>query len=144
MRGGPALGRPKNNKQCLTPSGGTAPAVPPPGKHSGWPSASTTLPGVARPIEDVDLVPVLVDISTAEDVHLRIGRLPASQRLLRKAIRLCEQAHKQGGLLSNCDLAELLGTCDSRIAHLLAEHERQQHRCSTTRHAPRRRNRINS
>jgi Protein of unknown function (DUF1670) len=75
-------------------------------------------------ISDVELVPVLLDISTAEDVQLRIDRLPAPQRLLRKAIRLCEQAHKQGGLLSNCDLAELLGTHDSRIAHVLADHER--------------------
>jgi Protein of unknown function (DUF1670) len=81
-------------------------------------------PGRYERISDVDLVPVLLDISTAEDVQLRIDRLPASQRLLRKAIRLCEQAHKQGGLLSNCDIAELLGTEDSRIAHVLAEHER--------------------
>jgi hypothetical protein len=75
-------------------------------------------------ISDVDLVPVLLDISTAEDVQMRIDRLPASQRMLRKAIRLCEQAHQQGGLLSNCDLAELLSTSDSRIAQLLSEHER--------------------
>jgi hypothetical protein len=44
--------------------------------------------------------------------------------LLRKAIRLCEQAHKQGGLLSKCDLADLLSTHDSRITHVLADHER--------------------
>jgi hypothetical protein len=75
-------------------------------------------------ISDVDLVPVLLDISTAEDVQVRIDRLPAPQRLLRKAIRLCEQAHKQGGLLSNCDLAEMLSVDDSRIAQVLAEHER--------------------
>jgi hypothetical protein len=75
-------------------------------------------------ISDVELVPVLLDISTAEDVQLRIDRLPVPQRLLRKALRLCEQAHKQGGLLSNCDLAELLGVSDSRIAQVLTEHER--------------------
>jgi len=75
-------------------------------------------------ISDVDLTPVLLDISTPEDVQRRIDRLPAAERLLRKAIRLCEQAYSQGGLLSNCDLAELLGTDDSRIAHLLAAHER--------------------
>jgi hypothetical protein len=77
-----------------------------------------------RRISDVDLIPVLLDISTAEDAQLRIDRLPAPQRLLRKAIRLCEQAHKQGGLLSNCDLAELLSVTDGWIAHLLTEHER--------------------
>jgi hypothetical protein len=75
-------------------------------------------------IADTDLVPVLLDLSTVKDVHHRIERLPAPQRLLHKALRLCQQAYEQGGLLSNCDLAELLNVADSRIAHVLAEHER--------------------
>ena len=77
-----------------------------------------------RRIVDTKLVPVLLDISTAEDVQRRIDRLPASQRLLQKALRLCAQAYQQGGLLSNCDLAELLHVDDGRIAVLLARHER--------------------
>jgi hypothetical protein len=90
-----------------------------------WMAVSLNDPPTWRQrIADVDLVPVVLDISNAEDVQLRIDRLPTPQRLLRKAVRLCEQAHQQGGLLSNCDLAELLGTCDSRIAQVLAEHER--------------------
>jgi hypothetical protein len=76
-------------------------------------------------IIDTELVPVLLDLSTAADVQQRIDRRPASQRLLHRAIRLCEQAHQQGGLLSNCDLAELLNVTDSRIAQVLSEHERQ-------------------
>jgi hypothetical protein len=81
-------------------------------------------PAWRQRIADVELVPVILDISTAEDAELRIGRLPASQRLLRKAVRLCEQAHEQGGLLSNCDLAELLRAEDSSIAQVLTDHER--------------------
>jgi len=81
-------------------------------------------PGQRQRIADTDLVPVLLDLSTAEDVRLRIERLPAPQRLLRKALRLCQQAYQQGGLLSNCDLAELLHVSDSRVAQVLAEHER--------------------
>jgi hypothetical protein len=76
-------------------------------------------------IADTELVPVFVDLCTAEDVHSRIDRLPARQRLLRKALRLCQQAYEQGGLLSNCDVAELLTTNDSMIARVLTEHERQ-------------------
>src|SRR6266446_3931030 len=76
-------------------------------------------------IIDTELVPVLLDVSTADDVQQRIDRHPTSQRLLHRAVRLCEQAHQQGGLLSNCDLAELLNVDDSRIAQVLAEHERQ-------------------
>lgn len=75
-------------------------------------------------IQDTDLVPVVLDLSVAEDVQRRIDRIPPGERLLNKALRLCQQAHKQGGLLSNCDLAELLNTDDSRIAGLLAQHER--------------------
>jgi hypothetical protein len=81
-------------------------------------------PGRRQRIADTELVPVLLDLFTAEDAQRRIDRLPAPQRLLRKALRLCEQAYNQGGLLSNCDLAELLNTNDSQIAHVLAQHER--------------------
>jgi hypothetical protein len=75
-------------------------------------------------IQDTDLVPVTLDLSTPADIERRIERTNCDGRLLSKAIRLCQQAYDQGGLLSNCDLAELLNTADSRIAHLLAQHER--------------------
>ena len=75
-------------------------------------------------IRDCKLVPVVLDLSTPEDIDLRLDRKETSQRLLTRALRLCRQAHEQGGLLSNCDLAELLNTHDSNIAHVLAAHER--------------------
>src|SRR5262249_23676953 len=50
---------------------------------------------------------------------------PVPQRLLHKALRLCEQAYQQGGLLSNCDIAELLSINDTRISEVLAAHERE-------------------
>jgi hypothetical protein len=81
-------------------------------------------PRYRQRIADTDLVPVLLDLSTADDVEQRIDRLPASRRLLHKALRLCQQAYEQGGLLSNCDLAELLSTHDAGIALVLSQHER--------------------
>jgi len=75
-------------------------------------------------IEDTDLVPVVLDLSTLEDIDRRLARESADQRLLHKALRLCEQAHKQQGLLSNSDLAEILTTSDSRVSNLIAAHER--------------------
>jgi hypothetical protein len=77
-------------------------------------------------IIDTDLVPVLLDLSTADDVQERIDRRPTSQRLMRRAVRLCEQAHQQGGLLSNCDLAELLNVDDSRIAQAITAYEQKK------------------
>jgi Protein of unknown function (DUF1670) len=75
-------------------------------------------------IRDCQLVPVVLDLSTPEDIDLRLERKTTSQRLLVRALRLCQQAYEQGGLLSNCDLAELLNTHDAQIAHVLAAHER--------------------
>lgn len=76
-------------------------------------------------IADCQLVPVILEVSNHEDVQMRIDRRPARQRLQHKAVRLCLQAHEQGGLLSNCDLAELLNASDSTIADVLTEYERQ-------------------
>jgi hypothetical protein len=91
-----------------------------------WMAVSVNDPPRQRQkIADTELVPILLDLSTADDVHRRIERLRVPQRLLHKALRLCEQAHRQGRLLSNCDLAELLNTHDSAIAKVLTEHERR-------------------
>lgn len=79
-----------------------------------------------QPIAETDLVPVVLNLSTPEDIDRRLQRKSADQRLLEKALRLCRQAHRQGGLLSNCDLAELLSVGDSRIARLLAAYECDQ------------------
>lgn len=76
-------------------------------------------------IQDTDLVPVVLELSTVEDVQRRLDRVSPGERLQAKALRLCRQAHAQGGLLSNCDLAELLSTNDSRIAAMLAAYERE-------------------
>jgi hypothetical protein len=82
-------------------------------------------PGRHRKIEDTDLVTVVLDASTPEDIQSRIDRVPPPQWRLRKAIRLCRQAYEQGGLLTNQDLSEILNFADSLIAQLLSNHERQ-------------------
>jgi hypothetical protein len=81
-------------------------------------------PRLHQRIANTKLVPVLLDISTAEDVQRRIDRCPAPERLLHKARRMCQQAYEQGGLLSNCDIAEMLHARDTAISTVLAEHER--------------------
>lgn len=76
-------------------------------------------------IADCKLLPLVLDLVTAEDIQARLDRIRPAQRLVARAVRLCQQAYEQGALLSNCDLAELLGSNDSQIASLLAEHERK-------------------
>ena len=82
-------------------------------------------PGWCQKIADTDLVTVVLDASTAEDVQSRIDRAHPRQWRLRKAIRMCRQAYEQGGLLTNTDLSEILNFADSLIAQLLANYERQ-------------------
>jgi DNA-binding CsgD family transcriptional regulator len=82
-------------------------------------------PGRHRKMADTDLVTVVLDASTPEDIQARIDRVPTSQWRLHKAIRMCRQAYEQGGLLTNYDLSEILNLSDSLIGQLLANHERQ-------------------
>ena len=82
-------------------------------------------PRFKQRVSDVRLVPVVLDLSTAEDVDARIDRCTTDEQLCRKAVRLCEQAYEQAGVLSNCDLAELLCVPDSRIASVLSSYERR-------------------
>ncbi len=78
-----------------------------------------------RRTADTKLVPVALDLSTAEDIHARLDRKTSHERLRIKAVRLCEQAHQQGALLSGSDLSELLGRDASTISHVLVGHEKQ-------------------
>lgn len=91
-----------------------------------WMAVSLEDPPARRKcIQDTKLLPVVLDVSTPNDVQARLDRLAPGQRLQQKAIRLCEQAHQQGGLLSNCDLAELLNASESRIAQLLVKAQKE-------------------
>ena len=75
--------------------------------------------------ENVRLVPVVLDLCTDQDLDAQLDRVPAPERLLRRCIRLLTQAHQQGALLSNVDLASMLAVSDSRISSLIAAHERE-------------------
>lgn len=83
-------------------------------------------PAQGKRMTHTKLIPTVLNLSTGEDIEAILNREATSERLLHKALRLCQQAHSQGALLSNCDLAELLNRSESRMANLLAAHERKQ------------------
>lgn len=90
-----------------------------------WNAVSLNDPPARRKrIRDTDLVPVILDLSTPEDIQANLDRVSPRERLRRRAQRLCEQARAQGALLSNVDLAELLNRSDCEVGRLLAAHER--------------------
>jgi hypothetical protein len=82
-------------------------------------------PATNKRLADTRLVPVVLDLFTPDDLERYLQRLPRPQRLTHQAVRLCQQAHTQGGLLSNCDLAVLLGVSDSQVAAVLTAYEKQ-------------------
>jgi hypothetical protein len=82
-------------------------------------------PARGQRLAGTHLLPVVLDLVTADDVQARLDRQTSAQRLRTRAVRLCEQAHQQGALLSDCDLATLLNVHDSQIAIQLGQHERQ-------------------
>lgn len=81
-------------------------------------------PSRGKTMADVRLIPVVLDVCTDEDLDAQLDRMPAPDRLLQRCRRICNQAYEQGALLSNIDLAFMLGAPDSRIASLLAAYER--------------------
>jgi hypothetical protein len=82
-------------------------------------------PSRGKRTADTNLIPVVLDLSTDEDILARIDRVSVEERLRMRAVRLCEQAYQQGALLSNADLAELMTGDASRIASVLTAHERK-------------------
>ncbi len=86
--------------------------------------ATEERPGWRKPLSQMELVALLLELVTDEHIEAILKREKAGARLPRRCPRLCRQAHKQGGLLSNCDLAVLPGCSDSALAPVLADYER--------------------
>jgi hypothetical protein len=82
-------------------------------------------PARNKTAENVRLVPVVLDLWTEDDLEAHMDRVSPSERLLKRCIRLHEQAYEQGALLSSVDLGGMLGVSDGRISKLLAAHERE-------------------
>ena len=82
-------------------------------------------PARGKRIADTQLVPVILELSTPADVEARLNRRSPQERLEEKLVRVCGQAYAQGGLLSNCDLAEIFHLSDAHVASVLAAHERR-------------------
>jgi hypothetical protein len=83
-------------------------------------------PAHGKRITHTELIPIVLNLSTVEDIDAILVREATAERLQRKALRLCHEAYAQGALLSNCDLAELLNKSESHIASVLTAYERQQ------------------
>jgi len=82
-------------------------------------------PARGKTAAETDMIPVVLDLATREDIDAILQRQTSDQRLLDRALRLCRQAWQQGALLSDIDLQMLLGVAACRISTLLVRHEKQ-------------------
>ena len=97
----------------------------PPRERVGWGQivwlavATDDLPGYGKRIEDTRLVPVILDLVTSADIDLLMDGRSWNDMRLARITRLCEQAHAQGGLLSQPDLALLLSQTNGLISRAM-------------------------
>jgi hypothetical protein len=75
-------------------------------------------------IEDTRLVPVILDLVTAADIHEAATTRPRRETRRKKIIRLCTQAYAQGGVLSLADVALMLHVSIFQISKEILIHER--------------------
>ena len=81
-------------------------------------------PTPRRPLSSTPLRPVILNLSTTDEVKQRIDRLGARARLTQRCVRLCTEAYQQGALLACTDLALLLCYDERQISSVLEEYER--------------------
>jgi hypothetical protein len=82
-------------------------------------------PSHNKRIEDTRLVPVVLDLVTAQDIDRAKARGARSQTRLSKIIRLFRQAHEQGAVLGHADVSLLLNMSISSLSTYVLKHERQ-------------------
>jgi hypothetical protein len=75
-------------------------------------------------IEDTRLVPIILDLVTAQGIEKVKAKGMRSERSLDKIIRLFQQAYEQGAVLGHADVSLLLNMTVSRISTHVLDHER--------------------
>jgi hypothetical protein len=87
--------------------------------------AADERPSRHKRIEDTSLVPVVLDLVTSADVDQ--AAIPGTRFDTRRAkiVRLFQQAHQQGGVLTHADVSLLLHLEATTISQIVLEHEQQ-------------------
>lgn len=81
-------------------------------------------PARNKRIEDTKLVPIVLDLVTARDIDEAIHTGLRTETRQRKVIRLFEQAHQQGAVLSYPDVSLLMHLQTSTISRHVLDHEK--------------------
>lgn len=76
-------------------------------------------------IENTRLVPVVLDLVTADDLEEAVAKTVRLNTRPKKILRLFRQAHAQGGLLTEADVSLLLHVPINTISAIVLKHERE-------------------
>jgi hypothetical protein len=82
-------------------------------------------PSRNKRIEDTRLVPIVLDLVAAQDIHEAQDKVLRSRTRLTKIIRLFRQAYEQGAVLGHADVSLLLNMHISRISTCVLSYERE-------------------
>jgi hypothetical protein len=86
--------------------------------------AADELPGRNKRMQNTRLLPILLDLVTAEDIHEAAATGQRLQTRRKKILRLFRQAFDQGAVLSQADVGLLLHLDASTISGTVLDHER--------------------
>jgi predicted transcriptional regulator len=81
--------------------------------------------GYGKRIEQTALKPVLLEAISQQDVQDLLRGLPRREIRKKTAVRLCEQAKAQGGVLTGVDVATMLRISPATVSRYIREVERQ-------------------
>jgi hypothetical protein len=87
--------------------------------------AADDLPGRQKRIEDTRLVPIILDLVTAQDIDEATTPKLRGQTRRNKIVRLCRQAYEQNAVLSLADVSLLMHGDLSTIGKIIREYEEQ-------------------
>jgi Protein of unknown function (DUF1670) len=82
-------------------------------------------PSRNKRIEDTRLVPIVLDLVAAQDIHEAQDKVLRSRTRLTKIIRLFRQAYEQGAVFGHADVSLLLNIHISRISTCVLSYERE-------------------
>jgi Protein of unknown function (DUF1670) len=82
-------------------------------------------PSRNKRIEDTRLVPIVLDLVAAQDIHEAQDKVLRSRTRLAKIIRLFRQAYEQGAVLGHADVSLLLNMHISIISKYVMSYERE-------------------
>jgi hypothetical protein len=87
--------------------------------------AANDLPAREKRIENTRLVPVILDLVTAQDIDETAATEQRGQTRRNKILRLFRQAYAQKAVLSLADVSLLLHVTISTVSHIILQHEAQ-------------------